>query len=195
MGLQRSTSKPKIFTISEFMVPTDKQFYNQILKMADFSKQILFEVAAAAAHHLLNKRVLNKKFEIGELVYLPDKLLKKHPNSLRDALGKIKDISETKRDYMVEMLDGETLKKHYSDLVSASATKNQSEITLIDPFQLVDYKTKIIPDHLYPKFRLHLDKFEATNGRKILDSVENETDTNQQEILETGDKRISKAME
>ena len=85
--------------------------------------------------------------------------------------------------------------------MSASATKNQSDITLIDPFQLVDYRAKIIPDHLYPKFRLHLDKFEAKNGRKILNSVEvqkpveSETDTSQEEILETGDERISKAME
>merc|ERR1711890_222340 len=172
MGLQRSTSKPKIFTISEFMVPTDKQFYNQILKMANFSNQILFEVAAAAAHHLLNKRILNKKFEIGELVYLPDKLLKKHPNSLRDAIGKIKEISKSGRDYIVEMLDGEKLKRHYSDLVSASATKNQSDITLIDPFQLVDYKTRIIPDHLYPKFKLLLDKFKDQSKQKILDLSE-----------------------
>merc|ERR1712237_272331 len=96
--------------------------YNQILKMASFSKQILFEVAAAAAFTLLNKRTLNKKFQVGELVYIPEKLLKKHPNSLRDALGKIKDISDSGRDYLIEMIDGGTLKRHFSDLVSASAT-------------------------------------------------------------------------
>ena len=64
--LKRSTAKPKVFTIAEFLIPTEKQIYNQILKMAEFSKQILFEVSAAAAFHLLNKRVLNKKFKIGE---------------------------------------------------------------------------------------------------------------------------------
>ena len=74
--LRRSITKPKILTMAEFQIPTDKQIYNQILKMAKFSKQILFEVSATAAFNLLNKRVLNKKFEIGELVYIPDRLLK-----------------------------------------------------------------------------------------------------------------------
>ena len=75
--LKRAAAKPKFFTLAEFIIPTDKQWYNQILKMAQYSKQILFEVSAAAAYHLLNKRVLNKKFKIGELVYIPDRLLKK----------------------------------------------------------------------------------------------------------------------
>ena len=77
--------------------------------------------------------------------------------------------------------------------------KNQSEITLIDPFQLVDYKTKIIPDHLYPKFRLILDKFKTQNNNapEIPILVENEADITQEETVEqtTGNERISKAME
>merc|ERR1711955_132093 len=124
---------------------------------------ILFEVAAAAAFSLLNKRTVNKKFQVGDLVYIPGRLLKKHPNSLRDALGKIKEISSSGRDYTVEMIDGGTLKRNFSDLVSATATKNQSDVTLIDPFQLIDFKTRILPEHLYPKFRLQLDNFKTQN--------------------------------
>merc|ERR1712082_51149 len=105
--------------------------YNQILKMTSFSKQILFEVAAAAAFSLLNKRMLNKKFQVGDIVYIPGRLLKKHPNSLRDALGKIKEILNSGRDYTVEMIDGGTLKRHFPLFVSATATKNQSGVTLI----------------------------------------------------------------
>merc|ERR1711942_322435 len=139
--LKRSTAKPKMFTFAEFLIPTEKQVYNQILKMAEFSRQILYEVSAAAAFHLLNKRVLNKKFKIGELVYIPDRLIKKHPNSLRDALGKVKQVASTARDYVIELLDGDTVKRHYSDIVGASVTKkNESDTILIDPFQLVDYK-------------------------------------------------------
>merc|ERR1712114_3419 len=145
--LKRSPAKPKIFTFAEFIVPTEKQIYKQILKMATFSKKILFEVSAAAAFHLLNKKNLNNKFKIGELVYIPDRLLKKHPNSLRDALGKVIEVASTTRDYVIEMIDGDTVKRHYSDIVSASVTKNQSDTILIDPFQLVDYKTRIILDH------------------------------------------------
>merc|ERR1712121_303900 len=102
-------------------------------------------------------------FQVRDLVYIPGRLLKKHPNSLRDALGKIKEISSSGRDYTVEMIDSGTLKKHFSDLVSATATTNQSDVTLIDPFQLIDFKTRILPEHLYPKFRLQLDKFKAQN--------------------------------
>merc|ERR1711889_1919 len=135
--LKRASAKPKFFTLAEFLIPSDKKMYEQILKMSKFSKQILFEVASAAAFSLLNKRTLNEKFQIGDLVYIPGRLLKKHPNSLRD--------------YTVEMIDGGTLKRHFSDLVSATATKNQNDVTLIDPFQLIDFKTRILPEHLYPK--------------------------------------------
>merc|ERR1712112_606312 len=123
--LKRSPAKPKMFTFAEFIVPSEKQIYKQILKMATFSKKILFEVATATAFHLLNKKNLNNKFKIGELVYIPDRLLKKHPNSLRDALGKVIEVASTTRDYVVETLDGETMKRHFSDLVNASATKTR----------------------------------------------------------------------
>ena len=42
--LERAQGKPKFFTFGEYIVPSDKQIYNQILKMAEFSKQILFKV-------------------------------------------------------------------------------------------------------------------------------------------------------
>ena len=54
-------------------------------------------------------------------------------------------------------------KPKFSDKVSASATASQSEVTLIDPFQLVDYKTRIVPNHMYPQCKLILDKFNDTN--------------------------------
>ena len=173
--------------------------YDQILKMANFSKQILFEVAAAAAFNLLNKKTLNKKFQIGDLVYIPGRLLKKHPNSLRDALGKIKEISNSGRDYIVEMIDGATLKRHFSDLVSATATKNQSDVTLIDPFQLIDFKTRILPEHLYPKFRLQLDNFKTQNPNvDITDVLEDSQQTQEDDdhpLDLTGDQRINRAIE
>ena len=161
--LERAQGKPKFFTLAEYLIPSDKQMYNQILKMAEFSKQILFEIASSAATQLLNKKVLNIKFKEGDLVYVPDKVIKKHPHSLRDALGKIKKVQESGRDYIIQMIDGGELKRHFSDIVSASATANQSEVTLIDPFQLVDPKTRIIPHHMYPQFKLILDKFNNTD--------------------------------
>ena len=57
------------------------------------------------------------------------------------------------------MLDGKILTRHFSDIVSASATKSNSDVTLIDPFQLIDWRDRTPPDHLYPKFKLFLENF------------------------------------
>ena len=57
------------------------------------------------------------------------------------------------------MLDGTKLKRHYSDIVSATATKSESDVELINPFQLINWKDRTPPDHLYPKFKLFLENF------------------------------------
>merc|ERR1712237_263598 len=68
------------------------------------------------------------------------------------------------------------VRRHYSSLVSATANANQADVKLIDPFLLVDFKTKILPDHLYPKFRLQLDKFKDQNPNvDITDDTENDS--------------------
>ena len=43
--------------------------------------------------------------------------------------------------------------------MSALATKTSLDVTLIDPFQLIDWKDRTPPDHLYPKFKVFMDKF------------------------------------
>ena len=70
------------------------------------------------------------------------------------------------------MIDGGELRRHFSDIVSASATTNQSDITLIDPFQLVDYKSRIIPEHMYPHFKLLVDKFKSQENEQQVDLSE-----------------------
>ena len=73
--LLRSNDKPKFFTFAEYLIPSNKEIYKQIKKLADFNKKILFEVAANSAFYLLNKRTLNQKFKEQDLVYVPDRLL------------------------------------------------------------------------------------------------------------------------
>lgn len=159
--MKRSTDKPKLLTFSEFAVPTDKQMYKKILELSKFSRQILFEVATAAAIHLLNKRTLNQRYRKGDLVYLPDRLLRKHPNSLRDALGKISSCTREGRDYQIEMLDGEIVRRHFSDLSPAAITQNQAEVSIIDPFLTIDYRSRIIPENLYPHFDVGIQNFKS----------------------------------
>ena len=68
------------------------------------------------------------------------------------------------------MLNGTPQKGHFLDIVSASATKSGLDVELIDPFQLINWKDKTLPDHLYPKFKLFLEEFkrgEFTNIPKI----------------------------
>ena len=62
----------------------------------------------------------------------------KNPHSLSDALAKITDVPETGRDYSIIMLDGTPIKNHVSDILSISATKSDSDVTTMDPFQLID---------------------------------------------------------
>ena len=97
------------------------------------------------------------------------------------------------------MIDGGTLKRHFSDLVSATATKNQSDVTLIDPFQLIDFKTRILPEHLYPKFRLQLDKFKSQNPSVDITDIPDDSNQDQEDDDNppdlTGDQRVDRAIE
>ena len=67
-----SVEKTKFFTFAEYLIPSNKEIYKQIKKLADFNKKILFEIAANIAFYLLNKRSLNQKFQEQDLVYVPD---------------------------------------------------------------------------------------------------------------------------
>ena len=121
---------------------------------------------------------------------------------LTDALGKITKVRENGRDYNIVMLDGTPLKHHFSDIVSASATKSGSEVELIDPFQLINWRNRTPLDHLYPKFKLFLEKFkngDFTNISQITSPGLNE-DHDVQMLLEqenqddeTGEQRLQAA--
>ena len=66
----------------------------------------------------------------------------------------------SQRDYAITLLDGTTIARHYSDIVSALATKANSDVTLIDPFQLIDWKDRTPPNHLYLKFKVFYGKLQ-----------------------------------
>ena len=159
--MSRSNEKPKFFTFAEYIISSNKEIYSQTRKLAKFNKKILFEIAANSAFYLLNKRTLNQTFKENDLVYIPDRLLAQNPHSLSDALGRVKEILPSGRDYSITLIDGTTISRHYSDTVSALATKSNSDVTLIDPFQLIDWKEQTPPDHLYPKFKVFLDNFKS----------------------------------
>ena len=57
--LARSNAKPKFLTFAEYLIPSNKEIYKQIKKLANFNKKILFKIAANSAFYLLNKITLN----------------------------------------------------------------------------------------------------------------------------------------
>ena len=65
----------------------------------------------------------------------------------------------SQKDYSIILLDGTRITRHHSDIVSALATKTNSDVTLIDQFQLIDWKDRTPPDHLYPKFKVFMENF------------------------------------
>ena len=107
----------------------------------------------------MNKWTINQKFKVDDIINVPDRIITKNPHSLTDTLGKITEVQETSQDYSIEMLDGTRLKRHFSDIVSATATKSESDVELINPFQLINWKDRTPPDNLYPKFKLFLEDF------------------------------------
>ena len=47
--LSRSYEKPKFFTFAEYIIPSNKEIYTQLKKLANFNKKILFKIAANSA--------------------------------------------------------------------------------------------------------------------------------------------------
>ena len=168
--------------------------------MADFSKKILFKIATISAYYLLNKKVTNQKFEVNDLIYVPDRIIRKNPHSLTDALGRITKVKEGGRDFQIEMLYGTSLKRHFSDIVSDSATKSGSEVELIDPFQITDWRDKTPPDLIYSKFKLFIEKFKRnifTQENQVSDiEVNADREPDYEELRgDTGDQRVQKAIQ
>ena len=136
--LSRSNERLKFFTFTEYLIPEKKEVYTQIKRLAEFNKKILFEVATISAFYLQNKRTINQRFKVDDIIYVPDRIIAKNPYTLTDVLGKITEVRENGQDYNIVMLDRTPLKRHFSDIVSASATKSGSDVELINPFQLIN---------------------------------------------------------
>ena len=65
-------------------------------------------------------------------------------SDLRDVIRVLTKVRESRSDNNIEMLDETSLKSHFLDIVSASATKSGSEVELIDPFQLTNRRNKLL---------------------------------------------------
>ena len=123
--LKRSPQAPKVFTLSEYIIPSQKKTVDSIFEMREISKQILAQVSLAMAINLLNQKSQSTKFEVGQLIYLPGCLLRKNPNSVKEALAYIVKIEDGGRNYFVKTLDGQMLTRHLSAIVITTANRMQ----------------------------------------------------------------------
>ena len=191
----RSQSSSLLLNIS--FLATRKSIHRS--KSWQTNKKILFEIAANSAFYLLNKRTLNQSFQKGNLVHILDRIITKNPHSLMEALGKVKEILPSQRDYSIITLDGKLLTRHFSDIVSASATKSNTDVMLIDPIQLIDWRDSISPNHLYPKIKLFLENFKKGHQVSIPEITHQGSESttqqnNSEEDIQTGDQRLHQAM-
>ena len=79
------------------------------------------------------------------------------------------------------------------------ATKSNSDVTLIDPFQLIDWKDRT-PPNLYPKFKIFLKNFKKGLQTITPEITYQDVDkpmqpTNSEEEMQTGDQRIHQAVD
>ena len=72
---------------------------------------------------LLNQQSQSSSYKVGDLIYLPDNLLRKNPNSVREALAYIVKGQDGGRNYFVKTLDGQILTFHFLAIVSTNANK------------------------------------------------------------------------
>ena len=77
------------------------------------------------AFTLLNQKTSTTKENliVGQLVYIPDWLLCKNPNSLKEVLVYIISIHDNNRTSVLKTLDGKLLSRHPQNIIDAKANK------------------------------------------------------------------------
>merc|ERR1711955_19922 len=102
--LKRSGSKIKIFNISDFFIPTDKETQKLIYQLSEDSKKILHLVLNDILK-VLNRKILGNeyKLQVGTLVYISDYLQAKNPHSILSARAKITHVADGGRNYQLRL--------------------------------------------------------------------------------------------
>ena len=93
--LRRSGSKIKIFNLSDFFIPSDKETQKLIYQLSEDSKKILHLVSNDILK-VLNRKVLGNeyKLQVGTLVYNADYLQGKNPHSILSSSAKVTHVAD-----------------------------------------------------------------------------------------------------
>ena len=123
--LRRSGSNIKIFNLSDYFVPTDKETQKLIYQLSEDSKKILHLVSNDILK-ILNRKVLGEeyKLKVGTLVYVIDFLQAKNPHSLLHALARITHVTKEGSNYQLRLLNNNTITRHLYSLVPTQCNTN-----------------------------------------------------------------------
>ena len=156
--LRRNSTPIKVFTLSDFIYPADKDMRGLINELATESREILNLVASEQANMLLNRKPINQNISLGELVYIPDLIKAKNPHSILGALAKVKATVDN-RNFECVLLNGNSVTRHVSALVSTRANISNTMVQNVDPFQLPQVSDIILPNEVISDFDANLPKF------------------------------------
>ena len=96
---------------------------------------------------------------MGPLFYLPSNLIRKNPNSLKEALGYITEITESGQRFLVMTLDGQLITIHWRDIIYTHANRLNNETMNMYMLQIPDWQDTILPKKFNINFDLFLDRF------------------------------------
>merc|ERR1712240_950361 len=132
--LKRSSAPMKIYTISDFIIPKDRDMKKLVHELTQELKLVLGLIASETVN-ILNQHRIREKFAINEIVFVPDLLIKKNPHSLMDSLAQVKDTHDFTT-YSLTLLNKKVITRHVSQIVSTNTNFNTSRFQSIDPFQI-----------------------------------------------------------
>ena len=159
--LKRSSAPMKIYTLSDFVIPKDRDMKKLVHELTQESKLVLGLIAAETVK-ILNQHRLREKFAINEIVFIPDLLIMKNPHSLMDSLARVKDTLDFTT-YSLTLLNKKVITRHVTQIVSTRANFNTSQFQSIDPFQINYVEEMWTPSDFKVNFKDHTLQFENDN--------------------------------
>ena len=159
--LKRSSAPMKVYTLSDFVIPRDRDMKKLVHELTQESKLVLGLIAAETVK-ILNQHRLREKFAINEIVFVPDLLIAKNPHSLMDSLARVKDTIDFTT-YSLTLLNKKVITRHVTQIVSTGANFNTCQFQSIDPFQINYVEEMWTPSDFKVKLRDHTLQFENDN--------------------------------
>ena len=163
--LKRSGSQIKIFNLSDYFLPSDKEIQRLIYHLSEDSKKVLHLVSNEILT-ILNRKVLGQeyKLKVGDLVYVVEFLKAKNPHSLLHSLARITMVLEGGRNYQLRLLNNKIITRHLFSLVPTNANANHFSSQTLDLFCLPTVEETIVPTMTKSKFDAYLDDLKITGN-------------------------------